>query len=182
MTTDCHAPEEDVTSLQTCFSACRVYRYCLHRTVSPSGTGAVTFIMLNPSTADERNDDPTIRRCMGFARDWGFRDLYVVNLSPYRSPSPRHLKAMGDEPREVQATNCRFVLRALRTAQLTVAAWGVHGVLGARDRHMLQTIALDGRHQVHCLGTTRDGHPRHPLYLPRSVQPIKYELRCCTRA
>ena len=80
--------------------------------------------MLNPATADEKQNDPTIRRCLGFARAWVFRNLYVVNLSPIRAPNPKLLKSKGDDPQAIQEINTQFVRQAVRTADLVVAAWG----------------------------------------------------------
>ncbi len=116
--------------------------------------------MLNPSTADAAADDPTIRRCIGFARAWGFGALEVVNLFAYRATRPADLFA-ADDP--VGPRNDRFVRAAARSAAMVVAAWGVHGTRRGRDADVLATLRILG--SVHCLGTTKRGQPRHPLFV-----------------
>jgi hypothetical protein len=134
------------------------YRYLLSRRWG-AGAGAL-FVMLNPSTADDRADDPTIRRCVGFARRWRAPALEVVNLYALRATDPRDLFA---HPAPVGPDNDRVIAEAARRAALVIVAWGVHG---ARDRERTaRVIALIGR-EVACLGTTGGGDPRHPLYLP----------------
>ena len=142
------------------------YRYSLTRQWS-SGP-RVCWIMLNPSTADADQDDPTIRRCIGFSRTWGFGELVIVNLFALRATNPRELKRHVDP---VGAGNEREIGMASRTSALTVAAWGVHGAFlqgGARARARL------GSRICH-LGLTRDGHPRHPLYLRGDTRPVRWE-------
>ena len=142
------------------FSRDRRYRYRLWRRWDPVRP-VVAFVMLNPSTADARHDDPTIRRCVGFARRWGYGGIEVVNLYSYRATDPRALRTVPDP---VGPGNRRHIRRALRRAALVVLAWGAN----ARGDG-LGTVA-----QAHCLGLTRAGQPRHPLYLRRDVQPRPY--------
>lgn len=145
----------------------RAYRYRLDRRVGP-GAGVVAFIMLNPSTADERTDDPTIRRAIGFARTWGFGRLVVGNLFAYRCTDPRGLRRVADP---VGRRNDRS-LRALATrADLVVCAWGVHGRLHDRAAAVRDLLAGAGV-RPHVLRLTRDGAPAHPLYLPAALTPI----------
>lgn len=148
------------------------YRYTLDRGPLgdlfdiPGGTEKrVLFVMLNPSTADERVDDPTIRRCVGFARQWGFRHLRVVNLFAARSTDPDALRDMEDP---VGPQNDEVLARELARADRVVAAWGVHGSLHGRDRVVLE---LGARGDWWCLGVTKHGYPRHPLYV-RADQPL----------
>lgn len=148
------------------FDARRHYRYALARTWQP-GDARVAFIMLNPSGADASRDDPTIRRCMGFARAWGFGGVDVVNLFAARTPHPALLRRRR---RPVGPDNDRHLLRVCRAAGLVIAAWGVHGAWQGRDRAVLSLLARAGL-APRCLGLTQDGHPRHPLYLPRRTQP-----------
>lgn len=126
--------------------------------------GKVTFVMLNPSTADAVADDPTIRRCIGFAQAWGFGALEVVNLYAYRATRPAELFA-ADDP--VGPRNNRFVRAAARSAALVVAAWGVYGRRHGRDAAVLATLRRIG--PVHCLGMTLGGQPRHPLFVRRTM-------------
>jgi hypothetical protein len=144
------------------FSSCRTYRYALRRTWNPRGQ-TVLFILLNPSTADAQLDDPTIRRCIGFARSWGCGGLVVGNLFAFRATNPAVLKSARDP---VGPENDQW-LRSLATkADLVVAGWGAHGTLRGRDKAVL---ALIDRPSV--LATTKSGRPRHPLYLRRDLVP-----------
>jgi hypothetical protein len=131
--------------------------------------------MLNPSTADALLDDPTIRRCIGFARAWGFGALEVVNLFAFRATLPSQLRAALDP---VGPRNNRFLRAALGRADAVVAAWGAHGSWGGRDRAVLHLLS-GGIDQPwpspQCLGLTKHGHPRHPLYLPLDVARLPYE-------
>ncbi len=146
------------------FDTSGAYRYSLTRTWD-AARPRVAMILLNPSTADAHRDDPTLRRCIGFAREWGFGALEVVNLFAFRATLPRHLR-QADDP--VGAENDAFLRRALAAAQRAVAAWGVHGAFARRDREVLR-LAGEGGHALACAGLTRDGHPRHLLYLPRGT-------------
>ena len=140
------------------FSADRRYRYRLWRRWDRSRP-VVAFVMLNPSTADARNDDPTIRRCVGFARAWGYGGIEVVNLFAYRATDPRELRAANDA---VGPENRRHIHRAIARAHLVVLAWGAHG----------SGSGLLSLPRARCLGLTRAGRPRHPLYLRRDVRPV----------
>lgn len=148
------------------FDATRRYRYLLWRRWGHGGT--VAFVMLNPSTADAARDDPTIRRCAGFARTWGFGGMAVVNLFALRATDPARLRRARDP---VGRENDHHIAAAAATADAVVVAWGVHGGLGARDRAVLALLAgLRPR----CLGVTRAGQPRHPLYLPAATRSRPY--------
>lgn len=130
--------------------------------------GRVLFCMLNPSTADADVDDPTIRRCIGFARTWGYGSLIVVNLFSLRATDPRELKkvtlydAIGPD-------NAMGIHEELGVVDLAIAAWGVHGTLGMQNREV-----RDLGHWHH-LGLTKDGHPRHLLYLRSTVTPEPWD-------
>jgi hypothetical protein len=135
-----------------------VYRYSLWRHLG-DGPGRVLFVMLNPSTADETTDDPTIRRCATFATGWGYGHLEVCNLFAYRAIDPRQLRRVGDP---VGPLNDSMIARAANRAHCVVVAWGVEG---ARSRRADVVMGLLRSSTVYCVGTTRDGFPRHPLYL-----------------
>lgn len=137
------------------------YRYTLSRRF-PEGTGTCLFVMLNPSTADSRRDDPTIRRCIGFARRWGFGQLRVVNLFALRATDPRGLRGAREPTHVVGPRNDAVLHREVRRADVVVAAWGAHGTLHDRAARVLEGLPdVDWQ----CLGTTRTGQPRHPLML-----------------
>lgn len=147
---------------------CGRHRYRLSRCWDVS-LPAVCFVMLNPSTADAFQDDPTIRRCIGFARAWGYGELQVVNLYSLRTPSPAALKkaALRNGP-----DHDAHLFEAAAAAARVVVAWGNHG-----DRVRVAAVlprlrAAAG--QVLCLGQTKTGAPRHPLYVPAVTQPVDY--------
>jgi hypothetical protein len=133
------------------------YRYLLTR--GPAGAREhVVFVMLNPSTADQEQDDPTIRRAIGFAHRLGFARLSVVNLFALRATDPAHLYRARDP---VGPDNDDAIRAAVAEATLVVAAWGNHGALRGRAAEVAALLPA-----YHCFGTTRLGQPRHPLYLP----------------
>ncbi len=148
------------------FSPDRSYRYDLWRTWDDAKR-SVVFIGLNPSTADENADDPTIRRCMAFATAWGFGSLCMLNLFAVCATDPRDMMRAADP---VGASNNGHILDVLAGSGLIIAAWGVHGVHLGRDRELLRMVTWD----IHCLGTTKDGHPRHPLYLSKLTRPVRF--------
>lgn len=127
----------------------------------------LVFVMLNPSTATETEDDPTIRRCMGFARAAHSPQLGVVNLFGARSTGPRKLLEIPDPVGEDNDAELRRIL-SLPDSRI-VAAWGthkpeLHRVLGPRVAEFCEMAERAGR-QLRCLGTCQDGQPRHPLYV-----------------
>ena len=123
------------------------------------------FIMLNPSTADAETDDPTIRRCVGFAADWGYDRVEIVNLFAYRATSPQTLLGLkhGDDP--VGERNQDIFGFAARNAHLVVCAWGSHGSYLGQD----ETTRGWFTREAYCLGRTLKGFPKHPLYLAAST-------------
>lgn len=144
------------------FSADRRYRYLLWRTWQESGP-LVLFVGLNPSTADELSNDPTIRRCIGFAKSWGARGALVGNLFSFRATKPRDLFA-ADEPVGEDTDAWLEVGRAVSST--TVACWGAHGSHLGRSQQVRPLLGA-----VMCLGTTNEGEPRHPLYM-RADTPL----------
>jgi hypothetical protein len=143
-------------------SPCRTWRYVLWRIWDPS-LPIVTFVGLNPSTADETVDDHTIRRCIGFAKTWGYGGIYMINLFAFRATKPADLKKAADP---IGPDNDRILRAYHETSDRTVACWGNDGVFMGRDRVV---IALLG--DVYCLGTTKGGHPRHPARLRTDTKP-----------
>lgn len=140
------------------------YRYRLWRRW---GTGApLLFILLNPSTADAADDDPTLRRCVGFARRWGFDGVEIVNVFGLRATDPSRLRTAADP---VGPENDRHIRRAARAAGLVMAGWGNGGTFGGRAGALARL--LDGRRPLHCLGRTASGQPKHPLYV-RADAPV----------
>lgn len=167
---------------RTIFSDDRVYRYTLWREFYPlqkldgfemklEGNKAhffVLFVGLNPSTADETNDDPTIRRCVGFAKEWGYGALCMVNLFAFRATSP---KDMMKSPEPVGPDNSQHLMRLWRDAGEIVCAWGKDGRFNNRDADFIalcNLARLDSK--LRCLGVNGDGTPKHPLYLKASTK------------
>ncbi len=128
------------------------------------------FCLLNPSTADARALDPTLTRCLGFARRWGFGHMEVVNAFALRSTQPALLRKHRDP---VGPDNDRAILRAAKRADLVVIGWGTHAALD--DRHGAVLELLRGVCIPHCFAVTKAGYPKHPLYLPgdNSVTPFE---------
>ncbi len=147
-------------------SPCGRYRYVLWRHWGGPG-GEAMIVGLNPSTADADRDDPTIRRCIAFARGWGYAGLCMTNLFAYRATRPADLMA-ADDP--VGPDNDAWLVDAANNAAIVVAAWGVHGILLGRNDAVRAMLP-----RLHGLRATKGGHPGHPLYLPRGLLPVPLE-------
>ncbi len=145
------------------------YRYCLGRRWHHKGP-TLTFVMLNPSRADHRQEDPTLRRCIGLAQGWGYGALTVVNLFGYCSRQPRDLQRVSDP---IGPENDRYLLAACTDVPTIVLAWGNSGSLQGRDRAALALLATH-RDRCHCLGRNQTGQPRHPLYVRRGARLSPY--------
>lgn len=170
-----HAGLENLRAPNTAvLSPCRTWRYLLRRTwdeLTPEPRRAL-FVMLNPSTADETQDDPTIRRCIGFAKRWGFGGVEIVNIFAYRSTDPRALKSLS-RATAVGPRNDGFLYDAADRARHTriVAAWGNHGDLFSRDASV-RTLLSD--FSVECFRLTGKSQPEHPLYQPYERQLVRW--------
>ncbi|WP_127580893.1 DUF1643 domain-containing protein [Paenibacillus koleovorans] len=143
------------------------YRYSLWRIWNPD-LPKVLFVMLNPSTADASIDDPTIRRCIGFAKAWGFGSLEVVNLFAYRATDPEELKKCSDP---IGPNNDYHIRRAAHRADKIIAAWGTKGSLLGRDRLVMEIFHS---FPMFCLDVSKAGHPKHPLYIKADSTPAEY--------
>lgn len=153
------------------FSPCRTYRYALTRRWAATGPVA-TFVMLNPSTADAFTVDPTVRRCLGFARAWGCAGLTVLNAFALRSTDP---KALTGHPDPVGPDNDATIRRYLIVTDggPVIAAWGADRAVRAhqRDTVLCALVREFTGGVLQCLGTTAAGAPRHPLYMRGDVRP-----------
>ena len=147
------------------FSDCRKYRYALSRTWDGKKK-TVLFIGLNPSTADEKIDDPTIRRCINYAQNWGYGSLLMVNLFAYRATIPNVLK---DVKNPIGNDNNLHITELSKKADLAVAAWGNEGSLLNRDEDIKKIIP-----NLMCLKINKSGQPAHPLYQKKDLKLIKY--------
>lgn len=155
-------------------SPCERYRYKLWRRWDLDKP-AVLFVMLNPSTADADVDDPTIRRCIDFARRWDAGGLRVCNLYPWRATNPKDLPSgheAGGEHHGILSYNDHAIISAASDADRIIAAWGANvGPWPMQPRHVLDLL----RHRhVEALRLTKQGRPFHPLYVAGHTQPITY--------
>ena len=142
-----------------------VYRYSLTRRWCDT-TPSLRWIMLNPSRADATSDDPTIRRCLGFARTWGYGGIVVHNLFGLRATNPAELTT---HPDPVGRDNDTWLLATAESHLATVCAWGAHGHLHHRADIVLGLLRERGLTPM-CLGRTHAGQPRHPLYIPANTR------------
>lgn len=175
------------------FSPCRKYRYTLWRewgNINPIRDLLCSFerqrdgvrhlgnrdrflqiIGLNPSTADDTQDDPTIRRCIQFAKDWGFGGLCMTNLFAFRATDPKDMKQQADP---VGRDNDYWLMEIAEKAGLILCAWGKDGKFLYRGEDVKRSFGR--RHQIalHCLGLNGDRTPKHPLYLKKDLRPISF--------
>jgi hypothetical protein len=161
------------------FSPCRTWRYTLHREWWSEDHHRVAFIGLNPSTADEVQDDPTVRRCIGFAKRWGYGGMFMLNIFGLRGMNPKVLYRAADP---VGPENDRYILEVIRHPGTirVVTCWGNHGILRNRGQEVIRLIQeAPGLHRLpefrlSRLGElTKRGQPRHPLYLKGSLTPTR---------
>ena len=150
----------------------RRYRYWLHRDLAADGKRGLVFVLLNPSTADAVEDDPTIRRCVGFGRRWGYRELTVVNLFALRATSPAVLCKHGAAAIGRYNDDALHWARREPGTRTVVAGWGNHGMHLERD-----LAVMDSLRPMMALRTTKLGCPKHPLYLPADAELLPYEGR-----
>lgn len=150
-----------------------MYRYSLIREWDREKS-RILFVMLNPSTADATQDDPTIRRCIGLAKAWQHGCLEVCNLFAYRATNPDELRKVADP---VGPENNSYLTNAICRARVIVVAWGTKGNFNGRDREfwaLVKSIKYLKNNGIFCLDETKDGHPRHPLYVSNQVVPKIY--------
>ena len=154
------------------FSEDRVYRYTWIEWVDIIGNGRVMFLMLNPSTADEEKADPTVRRCIGFTKAWGGHSLVVTNVFPLRSTDPAAL-LKHEEPESVRQANEWWIRTCAKQSMFVVAAYGAHPAAKERGPEIVRKL-LNAGITVTCLGLSKDGSPRHPLYVKKSAELLTF--------
>ncbi len=159
-----HENREKTLGSGALFSKCRKYRYALWRIWSEEEPHAM-FIGLNPSTADELQDDPTVRRCISYARSWGYGGLWMANLFALRSTDPKKLSE-ADDP--VGTENDKWILKLSKSAAVVVAAWGNYGGYLGRSRDIVKLIR-----SLCYLKLNKTGEPAHPLYLKGTLRPVR---------
>lgn len=148
------------------YSPCEAYRYTLTRTWDPVGR-RVLFVMLNPSTATEVQNDPTVERCERRARALGYGAFRVCNIFAYRATDPKVMRAQADP---VGPGNDAAIVDSADWADTIVCAWGTHGAHRDRGAAVEALLRATGKPLCH-LGLSKDGHPKHPLYIGYAHQP-----------
>ncbi len=166
-----HAQKGDASSAAT-YSDCERYRYQLTRIWDDAGR-RVLFIMLNPSTATEQQNDPTVERCERRARALGFGSFRVTNIFAWRDTDPRNMRAASDP---VGPENDVVLLDGCTWADQVICAWGNHGThlgRGAKVERLLRKTNLPLYH----FSQTKAGHPKHPLYIAYTEQPVAWRSK-----
>lgn len=142
----------------------KIYRYKLSRTWD-STKPTILFIGLNPSIADENIDDPTITRCINFAKDWGYGTLLMANLFAFRSTYPKDIY----DP--IGKDNDHYLLECVTQSDLIVACWGNNGTYMNREKVITELVP-----NLYCLQKNKNGTPHHPLRLPRNIHPLPFNF------
>ncbi len=148
------------------YSDCERYRYALTRVWEPSGS-KVLFVMLNPSTATEVQNDPTVERCERRARTLGYGAFCVTNIFAWRDTDPRKMRAASDP---IGSQNDKTIVDFSEWAHTIICAWGTHGEHLKRGKHV-EALLRETGHPLYHLGLSKAGHPKHPLYIAYSEQP-----------
>lgn len=152
-------------------SSCKKHRLQLWREWN-SNLPKVLFIMLNPSTADHEQDDPTLRRCIDFAKQWSYGGLYIGNLYSFRAADPRTLLKVS---KFSHRDNYKHVSTMAQQCQLVVCAWGNHLVINKLGLPL--NIFKHLEQKLHCIALSKTGTPKHPLYLKKSLIPSSFKLK-----
>lgn len=142
----------------------RKYRYMLKRQWGECNNNFINFVLLNPSTANETVEDPTIKACIKFSQNFGYDGFYVTNLFAFRTKSPNVLKKSEDP---IGDENDKYIKEYARKSKLVVIAWGNHGNFLNRNNEVLKI--LSEIKTPHCLAVTNLGNPKHPLYIKRNT-------------
>lgn len=145
----------------------KIYRYKLSRTWD-STKPTILFIGLNPSIANENVDDPTITRCINFAKDWGYGTLLMANLFAFRSTYPKDIYLIDDP---IGKDNDHYLLECVTQSDLIVACWGNNGTYMNREKVITELVP-----NLYCLQKNKNGTPHHPLRLPRNIHPLPFNF------
>lgn len=152
------------------FSPCFRYHYTLYRRWGSGGN--VNFVMLNPSTADDTQDDPTVARCIEFGKRWGFGGLIVTNIFAFRATDPKRLYGLANPS---GPDNDKHIIESAKESMRVICAWGVHGKLLGRGEKVFDLLD-----DPWCLDTTKDGYPKHPLYVSGDTMPYPFLEPSCS--
>ncbi|OFN55461.1 MULTISPECIES: DUF1643 domain-containing protein [Streptococcus] len=145
----------------------KIYRYKLSRTWD-STKPTILFIGLNPSIANENVDDPTITRCINFAKDWGYGTLLMANLFAFRSTYPKNIYLIDDP---IGKDNDHYLLECVTQSDLIVACWGNNGTYMNREKVITELVP-----NLYCLQKNKNGTPHHPLRPPRNIHPVPFNF------
>jgi hypothetical protein len=148
------------------YSDCELYRYALTRVWDPAGT-KVAFVMLNPSTATEVQNDPSVERCERRARTLGFGGFRVTNIFAWRDTHPRNMRAAKSP---IGPKNDAIIQETCAWADQVIAAWGNHGAYLNRGAQVTELLRTSSKPLLH-LGLSKQGHPKHPLYIAYTQNP-----------
>ena len=159
------------TSMGAAFSPCKKWRYKLWRIWNPEKPYCL-FLMLNPSTADETKNDPTVERCQRFAHAWRYGGLHVCNIFAFRATEPKDMKAFNDP---VGPGNDEAIIEIAKNAGIVVCAWGNNGKHLNRSSQVVEMLKANGI-DIHYLKLTGHNEPGHPLYLKKTLVPQKFRL------
>lgn len=165
-----HHQKNDAASVAI-YSDCEKYRYSLTRVWDATGK-RVTFVMLNPSTATEVQNDPTVERCERRARTLGYGAFCVTNIFAWRDTDPKKMRAAVDP---IGPHNDTAILQACDWTNDVVAAWGSHGAHLDRGAAVRRLLAAQPKPVLH-LGLTLHGHPKHPLYIAYAQNPEPWDF------
>ncbi len=146
----------------------RTYRYVLWREWDKTNSSYAMIVGLNPSTADEKLDDPTIRRCISFAKDEGYGALCVTNLFAFRATIPAVMK---NHSAPIGPDNDEWLIKSASKAGIVITAWGTHGNYLQRDLQVMQQLG-----KLWCLEKTKHGFPKHPLFIKKDTRPIPFNF------
>ena len=152
------------------FSPDGEYRYVLRREWDTTGP-ICTFVGLNPSTAEHDVDDPTVRKCWRWASEWGYGSMVMLNAFAYRATDPRHLHG-----RNVLGDNLAYLRAVAGESDLLIAAWGASSMVDT-EALALMLLRYSKKGEVYHLGLTKNGRPRHPLYLANATTPTLWKQR-----
>jgi hypothetical protein len=145
------------------------YRYVLERRWGTTSDNVINFVLLNPSTADASQDDPTVKACIQFAKNLGFNGLLITNLFAFRATDPIKMKSCKYPH---GSKNDRYIEDAAKKSKMIIVAWGNHGTHCDRDKEVIKL--LSPIKNLFCLGITASGNPKHPLYIKRTFKPILF--------
>ena len=163
--------QKGYTNSNALYSDCLAYRYSLTR-IWDTDKQRVHFIMLNPSTATEVQNDPTVERCERRARALGFGAFRVTNIFAWRDTDPKKMRAASDP---IGPYNDQAIQQGCDWANTIIAAWGTHGKHLRRGKRV-KSILEKTKKKIYHLGLSKEGHPKHPLYISYLQQPEKWEM------